>query len=90
MIIKIMFYLGYIFSFFSPIGMYFFGKRTIKYTFLTCYLWFIGDIFFMIYNFLIKEYPLSIFFFFNNIMTYRVYRKTKYESKITNINKSNL
>jgi hypothetical protein len=85
-----MYNLGFFFSFFSPIGMYFFSKRQYRYTFLTCFFWLVGDIFFMIYNFIIKEYPLFLFFMLNNIMTLRLLRKTIYEKHSSNINKSNL
>lgn len=86
----IMYYIGFIISFFSPIGMYFFSKRECKFSLLTCLFWFSGDSFFMIYNYLIGEYPLSIFFLLNNIMTIRLFRKTLNEIKIANLNKSNL
>lgn len=86
----IMYYVGFIVSFFSPIGMYFFSKRESKFSLFTCFFWFFGDSFFMIYNYLIGEYPLSIFFLLNNIMTIRLFRKTLNEIKNSNIDKSNI
>lgn len=78
--------ISFLMCFCSPIGMYFFSKRTIKNTFLSCAFWLVSDIFFLIYNIVIEEYPLALFFFLNNLMTIRILRKALNERKNTNIN----